>query len=138
MIFIISSATRFLLSRSTLNHIRVVLTIGFLVLFFSFLLMASANNLSLFLLGFILFSIPHALVFPITTYMALESAGKEAIISSTYIFATSSGFAEFISPLIALSIILSYSYSTLFLVMSPIALLAMIFAVLMPRIGPPG
>ena len=138
IIFIISSASRFLLSRYTLNHMRVVRRIGFVALFFSFLLIANGNKLSLLFLGFILFSIAHALVFPITTYMALESAGKEAIISSTYIFATSSGFAEFISPLIALSIILSHSYSTLFLVMSPIALLAMLLAIVIPSISPPG
>jgi MFS family permease len=134
-VFVISSGLRLLLSRTRLDHFRSLLTLGFLTLFLSFLLMASANTFSLFLFGFFIFAIPHALVYPITTFMALESAGKEAIISSTYIFATSSGIAEFISPLAAVSIIILYNFSFLYLVMTPIALVGLVMLFVIPNFG---
>ncbi len=87
-----------------------------------------AGNFYLFLLGFLLFSIPHALIYPITTFMALESGGKNSIITSTYIFQTSSGLAEFISPLAAIPIITLYSFSWVFLLMMPFSIAGLVLS----------
>ena len=133
-VFALSTIMRFLFTHSQPEHFQSLLIAGFTTLLVSFTIIGSATNFSIFLLGFMLFSIPHALVYPITTFMALESAGKEAIITSTYIFATSSGIAEFISPLAAVPIIALYNLSTVFLVMAPIAFAATLLSIIFPRI----
>jgi predicted MFS family arabinose efflux permease len=133
--FLISSALRIAFSRSGLSHFKGLLFIGFSALCASFLLMSTSNGFPLFLLGFILFSVPHGLIFPITTFMALETAGTDAIISSTYIFATSSGVAEFVSPLVAVPIIALYDFSTLFLIMTSIAVAGLILLFVIPNFG---
>ncbi len=133
-VFAVSTMMRFLFTRSRQEYFRVLLIAGFATLLLSFVLIGSANSFPLFLLGFMLFSVPQALVYPITTFMALESAGRDAIISSTYIFATSSGIAEFISPLAAVPIIALYNYSTVFLVMAPLAVVALVFSTFLPKI----
>ena len=133
VVFLISSGLRVIFSHSRIRDFRALLLIGFSSLFASFFLMATTNYFLLFLLGFILFSIPHALIFPITTFMAIESAGMEALISSTYIFATSSGIAEFISPLLAVPIIAIYNFSAVFLSMAPVAVVGVILTLTIPN-----
>ncbi len=137
VVFAISTAMRSIFTRSQVGQFKLLLVLGFLFLFASFVLMATATSFLIFLIGFLLFAVPHALIYPTTTFMALEAGGNESIISSTYIFATSSGIAEFFAPLIAVPIIALYSLSSLFLVMAPLAFFAMIFVVGQgPRIVP--
>jgi MFS family permease len=133
-VFSISSVLRILFSRSEKRHFQQFLITGFVMLAFSFTLIGFSNGLYLFLAGFLLFSVPHALIYPVTTYLALDSAGPDALISSTYIFATSSGVAEFISPLAAVPIITFYGFSALFFVLAPIAVIGLIISMAMPRL----
>lgn len=121
-VFTISTFMRVLFTRSEPRHFQILLITGFSFLFVSFAIIGYAVSFPLFLLGFLLFSVPHALIYPITTFSALESGGREAMITTTYIFQTSSGVAEFISPLVAVPIISLYSFSWVFLAMVPIAL----------------
>jgi predicted MFS family arabinose efflux permease len=130
-VFAVSTMMRILFTRSEQRHFRLLLVVGFASLFASFTIIGSAGSFSLFLVGFILFSIPHALIYPITTFMALESGGKESVLSSTYIFATSSGIAEFISPLAAVPIIALYNFSWVFLAMAPISLVALFLSAIL-------
>ena len=129
--FTVSTMMRVLFTRSDPKRFRLLLLVGFASLFASFLIIGSADNFTVFLLGFMLFSVPHALIYPITTFMALESGGKDAIITSTYIFATSLGIAEFISPLAAIPIIALYSFSWVFLAMAPISLIALVLSAML-------
>lgn len=128
-VFSVSSVLRALFSRSAKRHFHRFLMAGFVLLGLSFLLIGVANNFYIFLLGFLLFSVPHALIYPVTTYLALDSAGRDALISSTYIFATSSGVAEFISPLTAVPVIAVYGFSALFFSLAPIAVIGLIVAI---------
>ncbi|MDG6923465.1 MAG: MFS transporter [Nitrososphaerota archaeon] len=127
-VFTISTFMRMLFTRSEPRHFRILLVTGFSCLFVSFAMIGIAGNFYLFLLGFLLFSIPHALIYPITTFMALESGGKNSIITSTYIFQTSSGLAEFISPLAAIPIITLYSFSWVFLLMMPFSIAGLVLS----------
>lgn len=133
-VFSISSVLRLLFSRSHSRDFRLLMIIGFVALTFSFSLIGITNDEYLFVVGFLAFSIPHALIYPITTYLALDSAGPDGLISSTYIFATSSGIAEFLSPLAAVPLIHSYGFSTLFIVLAPIAVIGLIFSMAIPRL----
>ncbi len=133
-VFLVSSILRVLFSRSETKHFRTYLMIGFIVLGLSFALIGLANNQYLLLAGFLLFSVPHALIYPITTYLALDSAGPDALISSTYIFSTSSGIAEFLSPLAAVPIIAVYGFSALFFALTPIAVIGLFLSIVIPRL----
>lgn len=131
-VFSASSVFRVFFSRAEARRFRLFLITGFLMLALSFSLIGLTNNIYLFLAGFLIFSIPHALIYPVTTYLALDSAGSGALISSTYIFATSSGVAEFISPLAAVPIIALYGFSSVFLFLVPIAAIGLIVSMLTP------
>lgn len=132
-VFTISTLMRVLFTRSEPKHFRILLVVGFAFLFASFALIGIAGSFYLFFLGFLLFSIPHALIYPITTFMALESGGKDSIITSTYIFQTSSGVAEFISPLAAIPIITLYNFSWVFLLMTPFSIAGLLLCLFLRR-----
>lgn len=131
-VFSVSAMLRVLFSHSDVGHFHTFLMIGFVVLGLSFALIGLTNNLYLFIAGFLFFSVPHALIYPISTYLALDSAGPDGLISSTYIFATSSGIAEFLSPLAAVQIIAVYGFSPLFLVLVPIAVVGLLLSTAIP------
>lgn len=133
IVFGISTAHRSVFVRSKVAHFKALLISGFLFLVLSFVLIGTATNLPLFLAGFLLFSVPHALIYPTTTFMALETGGKDSVIGTTYLFATSSGIAEFFSPLVAVLIIGLYNLSDVFLLMTPIAIAGIILAFTIPK-----
>jgi MFS transporter, DHA1 family, multidrug resistance protein len=133
VVFTISTLMRFLFTRSEPRHFRILLVVGFSCLFVSFAVIGTSGSFSLFLFGFFLFSVPHALIYPITTFMALESGGKDSVITSTYIFQTSSGVSEFISPLIAVPIITLYSFSWVFIAMAPLSLAGLLVSLLLRK-----
>lgn len=135
LVFGISTAMRSIFTRAQIGQFKTLLISGFAVLVLSFALVGASENLSLYLVGFLLFSIPHALIYPATTFMALESGGRDSLISSSYLFATSSGVAEFLSPLIAVPIIALYNISGAFLIMVPIAGCGMIFSLVLGEVG---
>jgi hypothetical protein len=91
----------------------------------SFLAVGTAPSFSVFLLGMLAFSIPHALVLPATNYTALRSVENDIVMNASYAFQASSGVAEFVSPAIAVGVIAFYGMSSIFLTMAPIALLVL-------------
>lgn len=127
--FAISTLLRLLLIKFQPRHFRLLLLASFASLFASFVIMGSADTFLVFLIGILLFSLPDGLIYPITTFMALESGGKESVIASTYIFATSSGIANLISPLAVIQIIALSGFSWAFLGMAPISIVALILAI---------
>ncbi|MCL5067546.1 MAG: hypothetical protein M1368_04240, partial [Thaumarchaeota archaeon] len=87
-----------------------------------------APSSALLVAGMLVFSIPHALVRPIPNFYALRAAGPGLVMNASYAFQTSSGIAEFLSPLVAGVAVAFYGISNLFIIMSPIALLALCWA----------
>ena len=138
IVFTISTIIRLIFSNSRVENFRVLLTLSFSILLASFILIGVAENFPLFLLGFLLFSVPHALIYPSTMFKGLEAGGDKSIISSAVVITTSSGFAEFISPLLAILVITLYNLSAIFLIMSMFAFIAVVFSFMLPMITKSG
>ncbi len=138
IVFTISTMIRLMFSNIQVKNFRILLILSFSILSASFILIGVANNFQLFLTGFLLFSIPHALIYPSTTFKGLEAGGDKSIISSTVVLTTSSGFAEFISPLLAIPVITLYNLSAIFLIMSIFAFIAVVFSFALPMITKSG
>ena len=100
-----------------------------LALIASFLLMGLAGTSTVFVVGVLVFGIPQSLILPITTYYALKSVDQEEIMNASYAFQVSSGIADFIAPSLASAAILLFGISNLFVVMSPIAIVALWWSV---------
>jgi MFS family permease len=96
----------------------------------SFLAIGTAPSFSVYLLGMLAFSVPHAFIFPTTNYMALSAVENDTVMNASYAFQASSGVAEFISPTIAVALISLYGISSIFVAMAPIAVLVLCIMVL--------
>ncbi|MDG6986097.1 MAG: hypothetical protein JRM73_05045 [Nitrososphaerota archaeon] len=81
-----------------------LLLISSVTLLLSMLAVAAAPYWQLFVVGMILFSVPHAYVFPVANYYALTSAGED-VMNGSYAFQASSAAAEFLTPLAAVLLI---------------------------------
>ena len=123
--FAVSSFLRWSYSRIRIHSFRGVLAVSFVVLAVSFFIIGTTASLALLFLGFVLFGVPHGLVYPSVTFAALETGGSENLVSTSYIFATSSGVAEFIAPLAAAPVIALYGLSTIFVFTAIIPLTAL-------------
>lgn len=134
LVFCISTAMRTVFTRSKVAQFKSLLIASFILLVVSFFAIGASPSVYLFIFGFLLFSIPHALIYPATTFLALDSGGSDSLISSTYLFATSSGVAEFFSPIIAVVIIGMYGFSSVFFLMSPIAIAGVVLSIALPKI----
>jgi len=75
-------------------------------------------------IGLLLFSVPHALVYPTTLYQAMTSSRSE--IKANYVFSLSSGAAEVLSPILAGLVITGWGLEALYVVAVPLALASMI------------
>ena len=133
-VFTLSVVMRVIFTNLRIKDFRVLLVPSFAILLVSFVLIGIANAFALFLLGFLLFSVPHAFIYPSTLFKALQANSDESVISSTYVYTTSSGVAEFISPLLALPIIALYDFSAIFLIMSTLAFIGLVFSLILPLI----
>ncbi len=91
----------------------------------SFLAIGTSSSFSVFLLGMLAFSIPHALIHPATNYNALRSVESDVVMNASYAFQASSGIAELVTPIVAVWLISLYGISSLFLTMTPVALLVL-------------
>ncbi|MDG6996182.1 MAG: MFS transporter [Nitrososphaerota archaeon] len=123
--FAVSSFLRWLYSRMRIRSFRAVLAISLVVLAASLFLIGTTANFDLFILGFVSFGVPHGLVYPSMTFVALERGGSENLVNTSYVFATSSGVAEFIAPLAAAPVIALYGLSTIFVITAIIPLTAL-------------
>lgn len=94
-VFTVSVALRLASARLKSGLGRLVLAAAAL-LFVSMLSLGAARSLPLFLAGMMLFSVPHAYVFPVANYFALSS--EEDVMNASYAFQASSAAAEFITP----------------------------------------
>jgi len=75
-------------------------------------------------IGLLLFSVPHALVYPTTLYQAMTSSRSE--VKANYVFSLSSGVAEVLSPMLAGLVITGWGLEALYVVAVPLALASMI------------
>jgi predicted MFS family arabinose efflux permease len=126
--YVASAVTRLYVTRS-IRRLEVLLLPSVLALIASFLLMGLAGTSTVFVVGVLVFSVPQSLILPITTYYALKSVDQEEIMNASYAFQVSSGIADFIAPSLASAIIWLFGISNLFLVMSPIAIVALWWSV---------
>lgn len=125
--FVVSALIRvYVTSRVTKLRLLILPSLAFLIV--SIVLIGTAPTLLLFTTGMMIFSIPHALIFPITNFYALKSVGEDLVMNASYLFQTSSGIAEFVSPSIAGIAVVLYGISNLFIIMSPIAFIALFWA----------
>ena len=81
----------------------------------STLCLGFAPSWPVFVVGMLLFSLPHALVFPIASYYAFTSVRSEGTMNASYAFQASSGVAEFVSPAAAVVLIPVLGVQGLFL-----------------------
>ncbi len=128
-LFVLSSLIRFILIKTDEKDLvkMEILSITILPLIFVFL---NTRNLILNIIGLLLFSIPHSILYPSFLYKTFKSLEKNDVVFGNMIFSASSGAAEFISPLIALTIISYFTISKLFLFTLPIPILLLIFYLL--------
>ena len=125
--FVVSALIRVYVT-SRVTKLRSLLLPALALLIVSIVLIGIAPTSLLFIAGMMIFSIPHALIFPITNFYALKSVGQDLVLNASYVFQTSSGIAEFVSPSIAGIAVALYGISNLFFIMSPIAFIALFWA----------
>ena len=110
------------------------LSLGLLPL--SLLAVALAPSWGVFVLGLALFSLPHALVLPVSYYHALEAVDPEITMNASYAFQTSSGAAELLVPAAAIALVPVVGLSGLYIGMVPFAVAALILVAVGSRSRP--
>ena len=112
-VFVLSLAFRLAALRLEAGLGR-LLTASAALLLLSTLAVGLAPSWPYFVAGMLLFSVPHAFVFPIANYFALSSAGED-VMNASYAFQASSAVAEFITPAAAVLILPGTGVQGLFL-----------------------
>jgi hypothetical protein len=69
----------------------------------------------------LLFSIPHAMVFPVANFLAFRSVEPGEVVNASYAFQASSGVAEILSPALAVVLIPFVGVGGVFLVGAAVA-----------------
>lgn len=110
-----------------------LLLISSVMLLLSMLVVGIAPTWPLFVLGMLLFSLPHAYVFPIANYYALASSGDD-LMNASYAFQASSALAEFVTPLAAVLVIPFIGVQGLFFAGSVLALGVVLSVVGRPQV----
>lgn len=95
------------------------------LLMVSSLILGLAPTWWVFVLGMMLFSLPHAFVFPVASYYAFTSVGGGEVMNASYAFQASSGVAELVSPAAAVALVAFVGVPGLFLWGSLLAALAL-------------
>ncbi len=104
LVFLASVAIRYASIGATVDPGRVLLvSAGFLTA--STMCITLAPSWPVFVAGMLLFSVPHAMVFPVANFLAFRSVETPDIINTSYAFQASSGGAEVLSPLLAVALI---------------------------------
>ncbi|MDG6909607.1 MAG: MFS transporter [Nitrososphaerota archaeon] len=126
LVFAVSVALRLLAVRSKGRLDRLLLaSVALLVV--SSLMLGLAPTWQYFVAGMLLFSVPHAFVFPISNYHALSYAGGD-VMNASYAFQASSAAAEFVTPAAAVLLIPFVGVHGLFLAGTILAVGALIAA----------
>jgi MFS family permease len=132
-IFALSSGIRFSMRNMNIKKVNRLMLIPTSFLLLSAILLSNGISSYLFIAGLLIFSIPHATIYPWTLYNVFQTSDKGRIIQSSYIFALSSGISEFISPpMTSLSIYLFGSAYGI-AISIPFSLLALIIALTLYR-----
>src|SRR5579884_1805342 len=132
-IFALSSGIRFSMRNMNIKKVNRLMLIPTSFLLLSAILLSNGISSYLFIAGLLIFSIPHATIYPWTLYNVFQTSDKGRIIQSRYIFALSSGISEFISPpMTSLSIYLFGSAYGI-AISIPFSLLALIIALTLYR-----
>jgi len=132
-IFALSSGIRFSMRQINIGRVNRLMLIPTIFLLLSSILLSNGISSYLFIAGLLIFSIPHATIYPWTLYNVFQTSDKGKVIESSYIFSLSSGISEFISPPItSLSIyLLGSAYGIAISI--PFSVIAMIIAITMYR-----
>ncbi|MEM3637129.1 MAG: MFS transporter [Conexivisphaerales archaeon] len=132
-LFAISSAIRFSMRNKDVKKFGrlMLLPVSFLVV--SSIILSFGNSWFLFLAGLLLFSVPHATIYPWTLYNVLQTADRDKIVQSSYIFSLSSGISEFISPPLTSFAIYYLGIAQGIGIIVPFSLLAFLIAIAMYR-----
>lgn len=123
-VFVVSVIARVLAARIRSGFDRLLLA-AIVTLLGSTLCVALATSWPVFVVGMVLFSLPHAFVFPITSFYAFSSAKEEGVMNASYAFQASSGAAELLSPAAAVFLVAAGGLSSLFLAGSVLAAAAL-------------
>lgn len=120
ILFALSASIRFSMRNLLIKRVDRLMLIPCLLLLISSLMISNGSSQSLFFAGMLLFSIPHATIYPWTLYNVFQSSDRDKLVQLNYIFSLSSGIPEFISPplvsyLIYMSGVLNAFYFLIFL-----------------------
>jgi predicted MFS family arabinose efflux permease len=126
--FIVSALIRVIVTKAAIRFDALMLS-SVVSLIASFLLIGIAPSVFVFLAGALIFSVPHALILPITNYYALRAVNRGLVMNASYAFQVSSGVAEFISPILAAAVVSLYGLSNLFVLMLPIAFMSLFWLI---------
>lgn len=130
-VFAVSVAARALVVRMT-RRLDVLFFASVALLLASCLCLGFAPLWWVFVLGMLLFSLPHAFVYPLASYYAFTSVGKAEVMNASYAFQASSGAAELLSPAAAVGLLALVSVQSLFIGGAALALCALVAAVYRP------
>ena len=140
LVFLVSASARYASIGRTMDPGRVLLaSTGFLVV--SALCVGLAPSWPAFVAGMLLFSVPHAMVFPVANFLAFRSVDEGDVANVSYAFQASSGAAEVLSPVMAVILIPVAGLQGLFSIGAAVACLAFVLAVqrfATPPTAPPG
>ncbi|MDG7011661.1 MAG: MFS transporter [Nitrososphaerota archaeon] len=136
LVFLASAAIRYASIGTTRDPGRVLMvSAGFLTA--SAMCVTLAPSWPVFVAGMLLFSIPHAMVFPVANFLAFRSVETADVINASYAFQASSGGAEVLSPVLAIALIPTAGLQGVFAVGAVIAGTAFVLAARRPD-GVPG
>ncbi len=131
-VFFVSTGLRVLATNSRASLGRLLLASTGLLLA-STLCMGLASTWPLFVVGMVLFSLPHAMIYPIASYFAFSSVKKPDVVNASYAFQASSGVAELLAPAAAVVLIPSVGVQGVFLLGAVLAAAALVAAATGPR-----
>jgi hypothetical protein len=86
-----------------------------------------AQSWAVFVVGMLVFALPHAYIFPVSNFYALASSPQD-VMNASYVFQASSAAAEFITPAAAVLLIPSWGVQGVFVVAAVLAAATLFFA----------
>jgi hypothetical protein len=113
-------------------RLKGLLVVSLLLLLGSSLCLGLAPSWPFLVAGMLLFSLPNALVYPVTSFYAFSSVEGENVLNASYVFQASSGVAELVSPAAAIILLPGVGVHGLFLIGGALAAAALMLAGISP------
>ncbi|MEM0117898.1 MAG: MFS transporter [Conexivisphaerales archaeon] len=132
-LFAISSTIRFSMRNTGIKKFSKVMLLPASLLLVSSIILYFGNSWFLFLAGLLLFSVPHATIYPWTLYNVFQTVDRERLVQASYIFSLSSGISEFISPPLTSFAIYYLGIAQGIGIMVPFSIIALFIALTMYR-----